>query len=193
MLQIGLTGGIGAGKTYVSMILERMGYPVFYSDAVAKQLYASNNALKDQLVELVGTELYINGIFQTDVLSKQLFSSPDLKQRLTALVHPLVRAEFESWVLQQNNALVFNEAAILFETGNYKRFDATLLVVAPKEQRIERVLKRDASTREHILERMSNQWSDDQKRPLANFVIENDGRPLLLQIEMMLAAINKSF
>ena len=193
MLQIGLTGGIGAGKSYVSRILERMGYPVFYSDAVAKQLYATNNALKDQLVELVGTELYINGIFQTDVLSKQLFSSPDLKQRLTALVHPLVRAEFESWVLQQNNALVFNEAAILFETGNYKRFDATLLVVAPKEQRIERVLKRDASTREHILERMSNQWSDDQKRPLANFVIENDGRPLLLQIEMMLAAINKSF
>jgi dephospho-CoA kinase len=193
MLQIGLTGGIGAGKSYVSMILERMGYPVFYSDAVAKQLYATNNALKDQLVELVGTELYINGIFQTDVLSKQLFSSPDLKQRLTALVHPLVRAEFESWVLQQNNALVFNEAAILFETGNYKRFDATLLVVAPKEQRIERILKRDASTREHILERMSNQWSDDQKRPLANFVIENDGRPLLLQIEMMLAAINKSF
>lgn len=193
MLQIGLTGGIGAGKSYVSMILERMGYPVFYSDAVAKQLYATNNALKDQLVELVGTELYINGIFQTDVLSKQLFSSPNLKQRLTALVHPLVRAEFESWVLQQNNALVFNEAAILFETGNYKRFDATLLVVAPKEQRIERILKRDASTREHILERMSNQWSDDQKRPLANFVIENDGRPLLLQIEMMLAAINKSF
>ena len=88
---------------------------------------------------------------------------------------------------------MFNEAAILFETGNYKRFDATLLVVAPKEQRIERILKRDASTREHILERMSNQWSDDQKRPLANFVIENDGRPLLLQIEMMLAAINKSF
>jgi dephospho-CoA kinase len=193
MLQIGLTGGIGAGKSYVSMILERMGYPVFYSDAVAKQLYATNNALKDQLVELVGTELYINGIFQTDVLSKQLFSSPNLKHRLTALVHPLVRAEFESWVLQQNNALVFNEAAILFETGNYKRFDATLLVVAPKEQRIERILKRDASTREHILERMSNQWSDDQKRPLANFVIENDGRPLLLQIEMMLAAINKSF
>lgn len=193
MLQIGLTGGIGAGKSYVSKILERMGYPVFYSDAVAKQLYATHSVLKKQLVELVGADLYINGIFQADVLSKQLFSSPDLKKRVTALVHPLVRAEYESWVLQQKKTLLFNEAAILFETGNYKRFDANLLVVAPKEQRIERIIKRDASTREHILERMSNQWSDDQKRPLANFVIENDGRPLLLQIEMFLGEINRPF
>lgn len=193
MLQIGLTGGIGAGKSYVSKILERMGYPVFYSDAIAKQLYAAHSVLKKQLVELVGADLYINGIFQADVLSKQLFSSPDLKKRVTALVHPLVRAEYESWVLQQKKTLLFNEAAILFETGNYKRFDANLLVVAPKEQRIERIIKRDASTREHILERMSNQWSDDQKRPLANFVIENDGRPLLLQIEMFLGEINRPF
>lgn len=193
MLQIGLTGGIGAGKSYVSKILERMGYPVFYSDAVAKQLYATHSVLKKQLVELVGADLYINGIFQADVLSKQLFSSPDLKKRVTALVHPLVRAEYESWVLQQKKTVLFNEAAILFETGNYKRFDANLLVVAPKEQRIERIIKRDASTREHILERMSNQWSDDQKRPLANFVIENDGRPLLLQIEMFLGEINRPF
>lgn len=189
MIQIGLTGGIGAGKTSVAKVLEHMGYPVFYSDLEAKKLYDDHPILREQMIALFGNELYQNGHFQKNILAQQLFQNPILKEKVTELVHPLVREAFEQWASQQHTNMVFNEAAILFETGAYQQFTATILVVAPEDLRIQRVISRDQLTEQEVRNRINQQWTDAQKKALTLYVIENDGRPLLIQIEACLAAI----
>lgn len=191
MRRIGLTGGIGAGKSTIASVLEKMGYPVFYSDDQAKQLYNQNQTLKHQLLHLFGEEIYQNGQLNTVFLSKQLFTQPQLKAQISSMVHPLVRAAFDIWASNQTAPLVFNEAAILFETGAYQHFDATLLVVAPLELRISRVKQRDGLTEEQVEARIANQWTDTQKMSLTPYVIHNDGRPLLIQIESVLQALHQ--
>ncbi|MFM6964183.1 MAG: dephospho-CoA kinase [Sphingomonadales bacterium] len=189
MIQIGLTGGIGAGKTSVAKVLEHMGYPVFYSDLEAKKLYDDHPILKEQMIALFGNELYQNGHFDKNILARQLFQNPILKEKVSELVHPLVREAFEQWASQQHTNMVFNEAAILFETGAYQQFTATILVVAPEDLRIQRVISRDQLTEQEVRNRINQQWTDAQKKVLTPYVIENDGRPLLIQIEACLAAI----
>jgi dephospho-CoA kinase len=189
MIQIGLTGGIGAGKTSVAKVLEHMGYPVFYSDLEAKKLYDDHPILKEQMIALFGNELYQNGHFDKNILAQQLFQNPILKEKVSELVHPLVRAAFQQWASQQDTNMVFNEAAILFETGAYQQFTATILVVAPEDLRIQRVISRDQLTEQEVRNRINQQWTDAQKKVLTPYVIENDGRPLLIQIEACLAAI----
>ncbi len=189
MIQIGLTGGIGAGKTSVAKVLEHMGYPVFYSDLEAKKLYDDHPILKEQMIALFGNELYQNGHFDKNRLARQLFQNPILKEKVSELVHPLVREAFEQWASQQHTNMVFNEAAILFETGAYQQFTATILVVAPEDLRIQRVISRDQLTEQEVRNRINQQWTDAQKKVLTPYVIENDGRPLLIQIEACLAAI----
>lgn len=183
MRHIGLSGGIGSGKSTVAKALEHMGYPVFYSDEEAKKLYVTHPLLKNQLIAILGKDSYQNGVFQKQVLATQLFENPALKQQIAALVHPLVRERFNEWAGHQTADLVFNEAAILFETGAYKQFSATVLVVAPLETRIERVQKRDGLSREAVLKRIENQWPDATKMQLTPHIITNDGQPLLQQIE----------
>ena len=117
------------------------------------------------------------------------FENPALKEQIAALVHPLVRERFNEWAGQQTAELVFNEAAILFETGAYKQFAATVLVVAPLETRIQRVQKRDAMSREAVLQRIENQWPDSKKMNLTPYIITNDGQPLLLQIEDVISKL----
>ena len=166
MLRIGLSGGIGSGKSTVAGILAKMGYPVFYSDQEAKRLYDENPVLQKQLVDLFGPAIYRDGQLNKAFFAQQLFSNAELKAQVTALVHPLVRKAFEVWAQQQASDLVFNEAAILFETGAYKDFDATVLVTARIETRIERVQKRDLISREAVLQRIANQWPDSKKMNL---------------------------
>ena len=189
MLRIGLSGGIGSGKSTVAGILAKMGYPVFYSDHEAKRLYDENPVLQKQLVDLFGPAIYRDGQLNKAFLAQQLFSSAELKAQVTALVHPLVRKAFEVWAQQQASDLVFNEAAILFETGAYKDFDATVLVTAPIETRIERVQKRDLISREAVLQRIANQWPDSKKMNLTTYIITNDGQPLLQQIEDVISKL----
>jgi dephospho-CoA kinase len=189
MLRIGLSGGIGSGKSTVAGILAKMGYPVFYSDQEAKRLYDENPVLQKQLVDLFGPAIYRDGQLNKAFLAQQLFSSAELKAQVTALVHPLVRKAFEVWAQQQVSDLVFNEAAILFETGAYKDFDATVLVTAPIETRIERVQKRDLISREAVLQRIANQWPDSKKMNLTTYIITNDGQPLLQQIEDVISKL----
>ena len=189
MLRIGLSGGIGSGKSTVAGILAKMGYPVFYSDQEAKRLYDVNPVLQKQLVDLFGPAIYRDGQLNKAFLAQQLFSSAELKAQVTALVHPLVRKAFEVWAQQQASDLVFNEAAILFETGAYKDFDATVLVMAPIETRIERVQKRDLISREAVLQRIANQWPDSKKMNLTTYIITNDGQPLLQQIEDVISKL----
>jgi len=189
MLRIGLSGGIGSGKSTVAGILAKMGYPVFYSDQEAKRLYDVNPVLQKQLVDLFGPAIYRDGQLNKAFLAQQLFSNAELKAQVTALVHPLVRKAFEVWAQQQASDLVFNEAAILFETGAYKDFDATVLVMAPIETRIERVQKRDLISREAVLQRIANQWPDSKKMNLTTYIITNDGQPLLQQIEDVISKL----
>ncbi len=191
MLQIGLSGGIGSGKSTIAMVLEKMGYPVFYSDQVAKRLYVEHPVLQKQLVDLLGPEVYRDGQLNRQFLSEQLFSNAELKAQVSALVHPIVRSTFENWAQQQTSDLVFNEAAILFETGAYLLFDATILIMAPLETRIERVQKRDSLSREEVLKRIANQWTDTQKMALTPYHIVNDGRPLLIQLEELIAELRQ--
>ncbi len=187
MRHIGLSGGIGSGKSTVAKALEHMGYPVFYSDEEAKKLYVTHPLLQNQLIAILGKDSYQNGVFQKQVLATQLFENPALKEQIAALVHPLVRERFNEWAGLQTADLVFNEAAILFETGAYKQFSATVLVVAPLETRIERVQKRDGLSREAVLKRIENQWPDSIKMSLTPYIITNDGQPLLQQIEDMIS------
>jgi dephospho-CoA kinase len=189
MRRIGLTGGIGAGKSTVARVLQKMGYPVFYSDDEAKLLYDTDPVLKEKLSALFGNELYLSGLFQKNILAEKLFQNPALKKKVSELVHPAVRKKFENWSLQQKATLVFNEAAILFETGAYLNFDATILVVAPIELRKQRVAERDGLPMEQIETRIANQWPDAEKIKLASFVIENDGQALLPQIEKIILTL----
>ncbi|MFM2038623.1 MAG: hypothetical protein RL432_1562 [Bacteroidota bacterium] len=184
MKRIGLTGGIGSGKTYIAGILEKMGYPVYYSDAQSKALTDTHPLIREKLVARFGREIYTAQGLNRKVLAELIFASEEHRLFVNELIHPLVRNNFEHWCSEQRSPIVFNEAAILFETGAYRQFDGTLLVVAPLELRIERVMQRDRCSQKEVEERMKSQWSDDQKIPLATAVITSNGKfPLVSQIE----------
>jgi dephospho-CoA kinase len=184
MKRIGLTGGIGSGKSYIAGILEKMGYPVYYSDAQSKVLTDTHPLIREKLVARFGREIYTAQGLNRKVLAELIFASEEHRLFVNELIHPLVRNNFEHWCSEQQSPIVFNEAAILFETGAYRQFDGTLLVVAPLELRIERVMQRDRCSKKEVEERMKSQWSDDQKIPLATAVITSNGKfPLVSQIE----------
>jgi dephospho-CoA kinase len=187
MKRIGLTGGIGSGKSFIAQIIEHMGYPVYYSDARAKELTKSNPTIKMGLISLFGEEVYEGNQLNAELIASKIFNDDELRTKVNELIHPIVRADFENWALNQNSALVFNEAAILFETGSYRNFDATVLVCAPTELKIERVMKRENCSREAVLERMNKQWPDEEKLKLADYSILNDNeKPVLIQLETVI-------
>jgi dephospho-CoA kinase len=187
MKKIGLTGGIGSGKTTIARILEAMSYPVYYSDIRSKQLCDHNVGIQSQLTSLFGPKAYEEGKLNRTFLSDCIFTNPDLRLKVNEIIHPVVRKDFEDWASVQTNPLIFNEAAILFETGAFKQFDAVVLVCAPISQRIERVMLRDLSDKASVEQRIQSQWSDEQKRSLTNYCIENNGiHPILIQVEELL-------
>jgi dephospho-CoA kinase len=184
MKRIGLSGGIGSGKSYVAEILEKMGFPVYYSDARAKVLTDTHPHIISELIKRFGTTIYEDGVLNRKALASIIFDSEENRLFVNNLIHPIVRADFDAWCAQQNSPLVFNEAAILFETGAYRQFHATVLVIAPFETRIQRMMQRDRCTHEQAEARINSQWSDEQKIPLATWCISNDGvQPLLVQLE----------
>jgi dephospho-CoA kinase len=184
MKRIGLSGGIGSGKSYVAEILEKMGFPVYYSDARAKALTDAHPHIKSELIKRFGSTIYEDGVLNRKALASLIFDSEENRLFVNNLIHPIVRADFDAWCAQQHSSLVFNEAAILFETGAYKQFDGTLLVVAPLDLRIQRVMQRDRCNQEDVIERIKAQWPDEQKIPLATSVITSNGiLPLVSQVE----------
>lgn len=194
MLKIGLTGGIGSGKSFVAEILEKMNFPVYYSDPEAKRIMDKNPIIRKELIELLGNDIYLEEGLNRTLLAEKIFNDEELRQKVNTIVHPQVRLGFLDWIEKQNAQVVFNEAAIFFETGAYKGFDAMILVTAPENIRIQRVVERDNMSPELVRARMSKQWKDDQKIPLANCVIVNDGkRALLPQIESCLKDIVRDF
>lgn len=193
MIKVGITGGIGSGKSIVAKILTVIGFPVFDSDTEAKLLMVNNSNVIQKVKEVFGEEAYIDKQLNRKYLADKIFNNEELKEQLNAIVHPAVRQEFEDWSNRQDSSLVFNEAAILFEIGRYKDFDYTILVTAPEELRIQRVLDRDKTTRKEVLKRMENQWKDEEKKALASFVINNDNEELVtLQVESILRSLGET-
>jgi len=187
MKRIGLSGGIGSGKSYVAEILEKMGFPVYYSDARAKALTDTHPHIKSELINRFGSTIYEDGVLNRKALASLIFDSEANRLFVNNLIHPIVRADFDAWCAKQDSPLVFNEAAILFETGAYRQFDATVLVIAPFETRIQRIMQRDHCTREQAEARIKSQWSDEQKTPLANAIVSNNGHEaVLIQVEHLI-------
>lgn len=177
---IGITGGIGSGKTTFCQVLEVLGFPVFYSDLEAKKLMMENEEVRFKVIELFGSEAYNKNGINRSFIANQIFSNPALKDKMNAIIHPAVRNHFANWKASQKSDLVFNEAAILFETGSYKQNDKNVLVIADESTRIKRIKIRDNASDEEIKKRMENQWKDEKKIPLADFVIHNNEDDLLL-------------
>lgn len=181
MKVIGITGGIGSGKTTTCKIFQELGLSVYYADTRAKELMSNNAPLKNKIIQAFGENAYANGELDRVYLAKQVFGSEEKLSIINGLVHPAVAHDFEEWLDERNNErYVLKEAAILFESGAYQDLDITVLVIAPEDLRIERVLKRDGSTREDVLKRMNNQWTQERKVKLADHIINNDGAQLLI-------------
>ena len=182
MLKIGITGNIGGGKTTVSKIFEILGIPVFYADDAAKKVMVEDPILIDALKEAFGTEAYFNdGALNRKHIASIVFSNETQLTKLNAIVHPAVFRAFDQWVGQVKNApYVMKEAALLFESSSYKMCDYSIMVTAPLELRIDRVMLRDGLTRDEIESRNARQFSEEKKIQLANYVISNDDTELVI-------------
>lgn len=181
MFKLGLTGGIGSGKTLVCQIFEKLGVSVYYADTAAKILMNTNTELRTGIRSLFGEEAYGKDGLNTKVLARMVFGDPERLEGLNKMVHPLVREDFNRWTaMQDTSPYVVEEAAILFESGAYASMDQTVLVVAPEALRIKRVMARDGLSREHVLKRMGHQMSEEEKMDLADHVLVNDGTRMLL-------------
>lgn len=173
MIIVGLTGGIGSGKTTIAKQFVSLGIPVYIADEEAKKLMTTSKVVKRKLIQLFGNEVYIDNQLNKKLIANIIFNDKSYLQRMNAIVHPKVANHFKSWVLKQQSPYVIKEVAILFENDGYKQCDFTITVVAPKALRIERLLKRDATTKANIEAIMKNQWTDDEKIKLSNYVIHN--------------------
>jgi len=170
---IGLTGGIGSGKTTVAGFFSELGVPVYIADVEAKKLTQNSKVIRKKLIALLGPETYNDDGLNRKFVAHTIFNDKELLLQVNKIIHPKVARHFKRWVEKQKAAYCIKEAAILFENGGYKQCDATILVTAPVAQRVERVLQRDDTTIAAIEDRISNQWSDDEKLDLADFHIEN--------------------
>lgn len=173
MKVVGLTGGIGSGKSTVAKMFAKLEVPIYIADDEAKKLMHENEEVKNQIVALFGEEAYVNNRLNRTYIADLVFNDKKLLEKLNAVVHPAVANHFLTWKNTQESNYVIKEAAILFENGGYKKCDYTILVTAPEEIRINRVIKRDHTTKSKVLERLKNQWADVEKIPLADFVIKN--------------------
>ena len=188
-IKIGLTGGIGAGKTFIGKIFSKLGFPVFNSDVEAKRCMLEDEILKKKIQDLFGDEVYQNGVLQNHFLANIVFNDEKHLEHLNKLVHPLVKKKFEKWCKKNDSKIVIKEAAILFESNSHINLDKVICVSADKEIRIQRIIKRDNISREEVIARMSRQISQNEKERLSDFIIVNNGSQLLLP--QIIKLINK--
>ena len=170
---IGLTGGIGSGKTTVANHFIAAGIPVYIADDEARKIMQSPEILK-KIEKIFGSVIFKNEVLNRQKLAEIVFSNPDKLKQLNGIIHPAVKKHFGNWILNyKNSPFVIYETAILFESGSYKDCDKIITVTAPLETRIERVNQRDKTSRENVLKRIKMQWTDDQRHGKSDFVIEN--------------------
>lgn len=172
---IALTGGIGSGKTTIAKLFETMGCLIYYSDEKAKELYY-HTEIKKRVIQLLGSDAYsANGSLNSTFIAGIIFKDKTKLESLNAIIHPALEKDFEIFVKQQSpDRIIIKESALIFETDSYKKFKTIILVTAPLEQKIKRVMQRNKMPRENVEKRMSAQWPDEQKIPLANYTISND-------------------
>ena len=181
MLKIGITGGIGSGKSTVCAIFNTLGIPIYYADTEAKKLYDESETLKNEIVALFGEEIYTDGKFNKNELAKIVFHDAEKLAQLNKIVHPLVQQHGEQWFEQQiTSPYAIKEAALLIESGNYKNMDFIILVTALESLKMQRVMQRDAFKESEVMQRMQKQSTDEWKLPFSNFVIENDEEKMLI-------------
>jgi dephospho-CoA kinase len=184
MLKVGITGGIGSGKTTVCHVFETLGIPVFYADQVAKQLMINDAILIAGVKETFGeASYYATGILNNKHIADIVFENKHELEKLNALVHPAVFRAFDSWAKSIPNDVPYTlkEAALLFESGSYQMCDLNILVKAPLELKLSRVMHRDQVNAAQVLARMDKQFTDEQKTKMADFLIENDERTSIIQ------------
>lgn len=174
MKTVGLTGGIGSGKTTVARMFEAYGIPIYIADDEAKNLMHTSTEICEALQNLLGEAVYKNGELDRPFMANLIFNDKALLEKVNNVVHPAVEAHFQEWKKKHNAPYCIKEVAILFENGSYKRCDKTILVVTNEEERIARVMKRDNVNREKVLERIKNQWTDEEKISLADYIIKNE-------------------
>jgi dephospho-CoA kinase len=192
MKKIGITGGIGSGKSTVSKLFEIMGFPVYTADIESKRLTETSPVIRQKLTERFGDTLYNKEKLDKPLLASLIFGNEENLRFVNSIIHPLVFDDFTNWVEKHKNCpAVVAESAILFESGFYHSVDYTVNISAPLEMRIARVAHRDGLSRQAILERIKNQMSDDEKNRLADFIIINNNRiSLLSQVEFLIKSLH---
>ena len=180
-IKVGITGGIGSGKSTICEVFRLLGVPIFEADKVAKNLMNSNDEVIESLIRLFGKDIYTsNKELNRKKLAEIIFNNVIQLKKVNQIIHPAVRATFHKWAEIQDSPYIIHEAAILFESEFYKMMDFTILVTAPEEIRIERVMKRDGTDTKKIRERMEKQWPDSEKRKLASIELVNDDKNLII-------------
>lgn len=186
MIKVAITGGIGSGKTFICNIFSILGIPVFNSDEVAKLLLNKNLEIQQKVISLFGKDVYQpNSTINRKKLADIVFNDKIALLKLNNIIHPEVRKSFNQWALIQKAPYVIQESAIIFESGIIGNFDKIIIVTAPEELKIERIIKRDGISKEKIIERMKNQLPEEKKVEQSHFVIVND------DIEMILPQVIK--
>ena len=170
---IGLTGGIGSGKTMVAEYIKSLGIPVYIADDEARELMASDKII-DAVSSAFGKEVIYKGTINREKLAQLVFNNPEKLHKLNSIIHPEVKKHFDAWVeSHKDSPFVFKEAAILFESGSYKYCDAIITITCPLETRLKRVMERDKTDRESVFKRIQNQWTDEQRIAKSDYVIHN--------------------
>ena len=188
MIMVGLTGGIGSGKSTVASVFHQLGVPIYNSDTRAKILMNTDKELITAIKELFGNDIYDqNQQIKRQELAQIVFHNTTKLQQLNAIVHPVVKEDSRIWQMENSqHPYLIKESAILFETGIYKQMKKNILVIAPENLRIERVMQRDNCSREDVIARISKQMNDSIKIKMADYIIENDGiQSLILQVNQI--------
>ena len=180
MLKVGITGGIGSGKSTVAKVFEVLGIPVYYADDAAKHLMNVNEELKKQIQQQFGDTVYKEGQLDRKFLAHIVFNSPEKLQQLNALVHPATLQDAETWMQHQTAPYAIKEAALIFESGAHEQLDYVICVYAPAPLRIQRAMQRDTINRDEVIARMDKQIDETIKMRLCDFVITNDEQKLLI-------------
>ncbi|TWP22759.1 dephospho-CoA kinase [Apibacter muscae] len=174
MFIVGLTGGMGVGKSTVANIFNEQGYPVYNSDSNAKILMIQDCQLKSKIIDLLGPNAYIGDDLNRKFIADQIFSNPELLRKQNLIVHEAVKNDFAKWISTQESKICIKESAILFESGSYLGCDATIAVIASEKIRLKRIMQRDGWSLREINDRLKNQWSQEKIKNLTNFCIVND-------------------
>lgn len=194
MIKIGITGGIGSGKSVVASLLNLHGIPVYVADTESKLLTDTSPVIKEKLTALLGDDLYTEKGLNRKLLASHIFGNPEYLRQVNAIIHPEVDRHFTAWAQSQKSTICAIESAILFESGFNKLVDKSLMVYAPLPLRIERAVARDNACREEIIRRIDSQLPDETKRDRSDYVIFNDDKQALLpQVERFLISILNSF